>query len=86
MPKCREIWVSEDSVSMIYEALTTDAEVGLISVPKRRETRVTKISKDLINSELVMSPSHANRPKKIQLNEAKRVASFLVNDWMKNRV
>ena len=48
LPKCREIWVSEDSVSMIYEALTTDAEVGLISVPKRRETRVTKISKDLI--------------------------------------
>ena len=86
LPRCREIWVSEDSVSMIYEALSTDAEVGLVSVPKRRETRVTKISEDLIASELVMSPNSANRPKKIQLNEAKRAASFLVNDWMKNHV
>jgi mitochondrial fission protein ELM1 len=86
LPRCRQIWVSEDSVSMIYEALSTDAEVGLISVPKRRESRVTQISKDLIASGLVMSPNNTNRPKKIQLNEAKRTASFIVNDWMKNDV
>ena len=86
LPRCGQIWVSEDSVSMIYEALSTDAEVGLISVPKRRESRVTKISKDLIASGLVMSPHNTNRPKKVQLNEAKRTASFIVNNWMKNDV
>lgn len=86
LPECKEIWVSEDSVSMIYEALSTDAEVGLISVPKRRDTRITNISKDLIASGLVMSPNNPIRPKKIKLNEAKRAASFIIDDWMKANV
>ena len=86
LPRCKEIWVSEDSVSMIYEALSTDAEVGLISVPKRRDTRITKISKDLIASRLVMSPDNLARPRKIKLNETKRTASFIINDWMETNV
>jgi mitochondrial fission protein ELM1 len=36
-----EVWVSEDSVSMIYEALSSGAAVGLLPVPaKRRRSRV----------------------------------------------
>jgi len=31
-----EIWVTEDSVSMIYEALTSGARVGLLPVPRLR--------------------------------------------------
>ncbi len=37
----KEVWVTEDSVSMIYEALTSGARVGVLSVPrKRRQSRV----------------------------------------------
>lgn len=36
-----EVWVSEDSVSMIYEALSSGASVGLLPVPaKRARSRV----------------------------------------------
>ena len=38
----KEVWVTEDSVSMIYEALTSGARVGLLPVP-----RMTKNSRVL---------------------------------------
>jgi hypothetical protein len=31
----REIWVTEDSMSMIYEALTARARVGLLPMPRK---------------------------------------------------
>lgn len=39
--QAKEVWVSEDSVSMIYEALTSGARVGLLPVPRlRKKSRV----------------------------------------------
>lgn len=36
-----EVWVSEDSISMIYEALSSGARVGVLPVPRlKRESRV----------------------------------------------
>ena len=37
---CGIIWVSEDSVSMVYEALTSGASIGLLSVPRKGTSRV----------------------------------------------
>lgn len=38
-----EVWVTEDSVSMIYEALSSGATVGLLPIPrKKRESRVIR--------------------------------------------
>lgn len=33
LQKCKVVWVSEDSVSMVYEALTAGACTGLLAVP-----------------------------------------------------
>jgi len=33
------VFVSEDSVSMVYESLTVGADVGLLQVPRRRQSR-----------------------------------------------
>eukprot|EP00752_Nemacystus_decipiens_P013708 g12161.t1 len=35
LQRCGVCWVSEDSVSMVYEALTAGAKVGLLSVPHK---------------------------------------------------
>lgn len=35
-----QAWVTEDSVSMIYEALTSGARVGLLAVPRKKAGRV----------------------------------------------
>ncbi len=39
----KEVWVTEDSVSMIYEALTSGARVGLLPVPRlAKDSRVLR--------------------------------------------
>ncbi len=35
LQQAKEVWVTEDSVSMIYEALTSGARVGLLPVPRK---------------------------------------------------
>lgn len=41
--QAREVWVTEDSVSMIYEALGSGARVGLLPMPRRgRNSRVSR--------------------------------------------
>jgi len=43
LEECRLVWVTEDSMSMIFEALTAGAEVGVLSVPRRRpDSRVAQ--------------------------------------------
>lgn len=41
LAKAKQVWVSEDSVSMVYEALTSGANVGLLPVPRARENART---------------------------------------------
>lgn len=36
LPTLEEVWVTEDSVSMIYEALTSGAKVGILEMPRLR--------------------------------------------------
>jgi mitochondrial fission protein ELM1 len=41
--EAKEVWVTEDSVSMIYEALTSGARVGLLPVPRlKTQSRVLR--------------------------------------------
>lgn len=37
---CATAWVSEDSVSMVYESLSAGARVGLLQMPRRGRSRV----------------------------------------------
>jgi len=39
---CTQAWVSEDSVSMVYESLSSGAQVGLLRVPIKQENRITR--------------------------------------------
>jgi len=46
-------WVSEDSVSMVYEVLTAGAACGLLSVPVKKRGRVQKGGQGLLEQGLV---------------------------------
>ncbi len=46
-------WVTEDSVSMVYEALTAGVAVGLLNLPVKRENRVSRGVQQLIQQGLV---------------------------------
>jgi len=47
------VWVTCESMSMIYEALTAGAAVGLIELPRKRRSRVVQSAEGLIRNGLV---------------------------------
>jgi mitochondrial fission protein ELM1 len=78
-----QVWVTEDSVSMLYEALTAGAGVGLLRLPSARDTRVRRGVGKLIENGWV-TPFEAWRngeppplPER-EFNEAKRVAEQIL--------
>jgi len=79
-------WVTEDSVSMIYEALTAGVPVGLLSLSPRRQDRIVNGVQALVASRNVMrfsdwSAGHPlPRPRRV-FDEANRVASSICSQW-----
>ncbi len=79
-------WVTEDSVSMIYEALTAGVPVGLLSVPPRRRDRVVNGVEALVASRNVMRFSDWSagrplpRPRQV-FDEANRIAREICGQW-----
>lgn len=79
-------WVTEDSVSMMYEALTAAVPVGLISVPPRRRDRIVRGVDALVASGNVMRFSNWCRGKPLPcpaevFDEANRVAVHICQRW-----
>jgi len=77
------VWVTADSVSMVYEALSAGASVGLIDVPAVGEDRVTSGIQSLIDTEIVTSFSHWRsgaelHPPRQAFSEAARVAPEII--------
>ena len=77
------VWVTADSVSMIYEALTSGAWTGILSVPGRSIDKITGIAKSLENDGLITTYSDWKRGKissrnRQYLNEAERCARELL--------
>lgn len=79
-----EVWVSEDSVSMLYEALSAAAPVGLLQVARRGSNRVTAGIDALVARGWVSAPGDwqlaAGPPQ--PLNEAQRCADWILEQWL----
>ena len=79
-------WVTEDSVSMVYEALTAGVPVGLLSVTPRRQDRIVTGVQALVSSRNVTrfcdwSAGHL-LPRPIQVfDEANRAAKHVCGQW-----
>lgn len=77
------VWVTEDSVSMVYEALSSGAKVGLLPVPrKNRTSRVVRGIDQLASSGYVLpyDPSASDLKdftSQPSLNEADRIARIV---------
>ena len=81
------VWVTNESVSMIYEALTSGAAVGVLTLPKLRESRVTRGIDSLI-SRNVITPfdrwqhTFIIRRSTQTFNEADRCADHVTQELM----
>ena len=77
------IWVSPDSISMIFESLTSGAFVGLLKLKENRKTRINKTIDYLILNNRVTTFSSWKKKNKlknnnIKLDEARRCASIIL--------
>ncbi len=80
LAKSSHVWVSRDSMSMVYEALTSGAQVGLLDVPLAKgETRITRSVELLLEQGLACSfdQRQAMKPPHARFHEAARVADLL---------
>jgi hypothetical protein len=80
-------WVTEDSVSMVYEALTAGCATGVLDVPARRRGRITRGVEALARDRLVtpfgswQAGAVLAAPEQ-PFNEAARIADWIVEQWL----
>jgi len=78
MQKAEAVWVTEDSVSMIYEALTAGCRVGVITMDRIKQDRITNSVDVLLEKKFIANVSDINLlPEGQLLQEADRVVHQL---------
>jgi mitochondrial fission protein ELM1 len=80
-------WVTEDSVSMIYEALTAHVAVGLLNMPVNRRSRVSRGVQKLINQGMVtrfdfLQTYQQKLKPVVGFIEADRCSHWIVHHWV----
>ncbi len=82
----KHAWVTEDSISMIYELIASGSNVNPIRLEKKYDSKISTEISRMINAGLISS--YDGKRKKINNlpfnNEAKRCANFIFNKWFKN--
>ena len=89
----KDVWVTQDSVSMVYEALTSGAPVGILEMPVHPKRvgkspgRVTRGLSQLVNEECVTTFTQWLTTHQLKLSpplrEADRAASFILKRFPK---
>lgn len=84
-----QAWVTEDSVSMLYEALTAGCHVGLLRLPRLRTGRVARGVDKLIADGWVTPMENWDAglcaaPPNATFNEAGRCARLILEKWFPN--
>lgn len=77
------VWVTEDSMSMIYESLTAGAATGLLRVPLQQQGKLTNCILNLVNNNMITSYEDWKNGKQLSppddiLDEANRCAEYLL--------
>ena len=79
MQKAEAVWVTEDSVSMIYEALTAGCRVGVIMIDRLKQDRITQSVDQAVAKQLIAAQTHLSQlPNTQAFKEADRVATYLL--------
>lgn len=84
-----QVWVTQDSVSMVYEALTAGGQVGLLQLPAGQESRVGKgVAKLIMENRLTTFAqwqlTHRLPVPAEQFDEAGRCARDILARWFSN--
>jgi len=92
LPEAGVTWVSEDSVSMVYEALAAGCRVGVLELPRRaRAGRVARGIDGLIGGHYVTPFAQWRQdrelpPPPVRLQEADRCAAIITECYFGERI
>ncbi len=80
-------WVTEDSVSMVYEALTAQVAVGLLNMPVKRDSRITRGVHQLINNGFVarfdfLQAYRTKLKAAVGFVESDRCSHWILHTWL----
>ncbi|RYL25948.1 ELM1/GtrOC1 family putative glycosyltransferase [Acinetobacter piscicola] len=79
MQLAEAVWVTEDSVSMIFEALTAGCKVGTILIDRSKQDRITQSIDQILTAHLISTAENiADLPQAQTFKEADRVATYLL--------
>lgn len=86
LARTSRVWVTEDSASMVYEALSSGAAVGLLSLKNSRSSRLSRGVEQLVSEGQVTRfgewlEGAALKTPAAPLNETKRCARLILNRW-----
>lgn len=80
MQKAEAVWVTEDSVSMIFEALTAGCRVGVMAMDRLKDDRITHSVDQMLESKLISQQTCVVQlPQPYAFKEADRVATYLLS-------
>jgi uncharacterized protein len=87
LERCCQVWVSGDSVSMVYEALTAGAAVGVLHVAQRGSNRVSTGLDQLVRDGLVTPFVTWEQTRRLgvapsRISEADRCAELIIREWL----
>jgi mitochondrial fission protein ELM1 len=86
LAECGQVWVSMDSVSMIYEALSAGCAVGVLPLAPRGQSRIRRGLEQLLQQQRLclfdeqgsyLSQLRPTEP----LQEASRCAQYIIQRW-----
>ncbi|MDQ9009303.1 ELM1/GtrOC1 family putative glycosyltransferase [Acinetobacter gerneri] len=79
MQKAEAVWVTEDSISMIFEALTAGCRVGMIKIDRIKNDRITESVDHIIQQNLISDTTKIEKlPAAALFREADRIAKQLL--------
>ena len=79
-------WITEDSISMIYELIASGSNITLIRLEHKYDSKISTEISRLVDIGLINAYDR-KRKKTNNLsfnNEAKRCANFILNKWFKS--
>jgi mitochondrial fission protein ELM1 len=81
-----QVWLSEDNLAMIYQALTAGAAVGVLPVPRRKPSKEIAALEGLVVFFPVWQAGAALHAPQPPFNESARCATEIYRRWLSNVV
>jgi mitochondrial fission protein ELM1 len=77
-----QVWLTEDNLTMIYQALTAEAAVGVLTLPRRKTSREIAALEGLVVFFPAWQAGTALRAPHPPFNESARCAAEIYKRWL----